>query len=103
MPPGATAHRKTTVADSLLLGTFSMLLGLGAVACLLASLGEADDESWIVQLGFFFIICTPPLGLLNMYFSHRDERRGLRFQARLGLALSALAVFVSISPLLLAD
>jgi hypothetical protein len=79
-----------------------MLMGLGAVACILAGLGE-PGLSWKDQLGFFFTFCTPPLALLNMYFSYRDEKRGLRRQARAGLALSFLAIFVSITPLLFAD
>ena len=95
-------HKPALLADSLALGVLAVLMAFGAVACTLAGFGE-PAASWKEQLASFLTFCTPPLALLNMYFSYRDEKRGFRGQARLGLALSLFAPVLSVLPLLFAD
>jgi hypothetical protein len=46
---------------------------------------------------------TPALALLNLFIARRDEQVGLRDQARLGVLLSLVAVFLAWLPMLLVD
>jgi hypothetical protein len=102
MPSDRLIGPETRLADSLTLGLLSMLMGILAVACLVTTVGE-PVLSWKLQLGTFFAECPLALAILNMYFSYRDEKRGLRRQARVGLALSFLAPVVAVAPLLFVD
>src|SRR5687767_11886271 len=70
-------------ADSLLLGALGLLLA----ACSVVTLGVVIHagvpfDSGLFQLAITMELCTPALGLVNLFLSHRDEKHGLRAQAR---------------------
>ena len=101
-PSACLRSRSMRVGDSVLLGGFTLLVAIVSVVLLAVNFGK-PLESRVLQIAFTMGGSTPGLFLLNMFFSFRDERRGLRNQGRLGLALSGLAVLVAIAPLMLAD
>ena len=89
------------MADSMLLGGFALALAI--VSIVLDMSLQKPLDSGLGQIAFTMAGSTPGLFLLNMVFSYRDERRGLRQQGRRGLMLSGLAVAVANAPLFLAN
>ena len=100
LPAGSSARLR--IADSMLLGGFALVVAIVSVVLVVMSLGKPLDSA-LGQVAFTMGGSTPGLFLLNMVFSYRDERRGLRQQGRRGLMLSGLAVAVANAPLFLAN
>jgi hypothetical protein len=61
--------------------------------------GGGASDSWLGLLPLVLLLCAPPLGLVNVFFSIRDWRRGRSIQALVGLCLSALAILAFVPAL----
>jgi hypothetical protein len=89
-------------ADSVWFGAVACVLSLSSIGLVpVARSSELDGPPAVALVTWS--CSTPALALLNLFIARRDEQAGRRNQARVGVLLSLVAVFVAWVPLLMFD